>query len=185
MSLFKYIEEWAQDNKTTYKSLDFMGYPKYKVGNDGSVWSCCSGGGVYKGWHQLKSVSSCGRMLVNLNKDGKDKTYAVHRLVLFAFVGPPPSGLEGCHYDGNHKNNQLGNLRWDTPKANEADKKRHGTDNTGERNPSAKLTESDVREIRALYAEKKFSMNGLARKYGVALGTIAPLLHRQTWKEVM
>src|SRR5690625_5937469 len=28
----------------------------------------------------------------------------VHRLVLMAFVGPPPEGTEGCHNDGDASN---------------------------------------------------------------------------------
>lgn len=50
----------------------------------------------------------------------------VHRLVLEAFVGPCPSGCEGCHYDGNPANNIVSNLRWDTTKNNCLDKRRHG-----------------------------------------------------------
>lgn len=51
----------------------------------------------------------------------------VHRLVLEAFVGPCPEGMEGCHGDGDPTNNSLGNLRWDTATSNQLDKVRHGT----------------------------------------------------------
>lgn len=51
----------------------------------------------------------------------------IHRLVLEAFVGPCPEGMEACHNDGNPANNHLGNLRWDTPSANNYDQVRHGT----------------------------------------------------------
>lgn len=50
----------------------------------------------------------------------------VHRIVLEAFVGPCPEGMEGCHNDGNPGNNRVGNLRWDTRSANHFDKMRHG-----------------------------------------------------------
>lgn len=51
----------------------------------------------------------------------------VHRLVLTAFVGPCPDGLEGCHDDGMPGNNHVRNLRWDTRGNNHLDQVRHGT----------------------------------------------------------
>lgn len=45
----------------------------------------------------------------------------VHRLVLEAFVGPCPAGMEGCHRNCDPSDNRLINLRWDYPKANVAD----------------------------------------------------------------
>lgn len=50
---------------------------------------------------------------------------SVHVLVLQAFVGPRPPGQQGCHNDGNPKNNLLTNLRWDTPSGNYSDRKKH------------------------------------------------------------
>lgn len=52
---------------------------------------------------------------------------AVHRLVLLAFVGPAPDGMECCHCDGNAANNRIENLRWDTHLENMRDLVRHGT----------------------------------------------------------
>lgn len=70
-----------------------------------------------------------GRMLVGLCRDNQHKTVKVHLLVLLAFVGPRPDGMYGCHNDGDLANNTLGNLRWDTPSANNYnyDAVRHGT----------------------------------------------------------
>lgn len=50
----------------------------------------------------------------------------VHHLVLEAFVGPCPAGLEGCHNNGVSDDNRLINLRWDTRSANQLDAVRHG-----------------------------------------------------------
>lgn len=53
----------------------------------------------------------------------------VHRLVLESFIGPAPSEEhDGCHGDGDRANNRLGNLRWDTKKANAADRVRHAAE---------------------------------------------------------
>lgn len=50
----------------------------------------------------------------------------VHHLVLEAFVGRCPEGLECCHDDDDGTNNHLGNLRWDTQSANMYDRVRNG-----------------------------------------------------------
>jgi hypothetical protein len=68
-----------------------------------------------------------GRAQVDLYREGARTTVEVHRLVLLAFVGPCPVGEEGCHNDGDHTNNRLSNLRWDTRRENNLDAVRHGT----------------------------------------------------------
>jgi hypothetical protein len=45
--------------------------------------------------------------------------------VLPAFVGPRPDGTLGCHWDDDHENNDLSNLRWCTPLANAHDRARN------------------------------------------------------------
>ncbi len=86
---------------------------------------------------------------IRLGKGGVFKTFYVHHLVLTAFVCPMPDGKEGCHGDGNKRNNRLSNLRWDTRKANHADKNIHNTQTCGMRHPKAKLTDDLVFQIRA------------------------------------
>ncbi|WP_084501480.1 NUMOD4 motif-containing HNH endonuclease [Nocardia xishanensis] len=70
---------------------------------------------------------SSGHLHVALNAPDKSiKTRRVHQLVMLAFVGPTPEGLEICHNDGNHENNRLDNLRFDTHAENMRDVIRHG-----------------------------------------------------------
>lgn len=71
-----------------------------------------------------------GYLRAKLTRDAKSKLIMVHRLVLEAFVGPCPDGLEGCHGNGIPDDNRLDNLRWDTHESNMADR-----DQTGQRNP--------------------------------------------------
>jgi hypothetical protein len=68
-----------------------------------------------------------GRLRIKLKGGGRVQHYKVHTLVLTAFVGPRPDGMECCHNDGDCTNNHLSNLRWDTPSENAFDKVRHGT----------------------------------------------------------
>ncbi len=65
--------------------------------------------------------------MVCLSREGQNHPRLVHRLILLAFVGECPDGLQACHYDGDKSNCRLSNLRYDTPKGNAADKVRHGT----------------------------------------------------------
>lgn len=69
-----------------------------------------------------------GRLFVVLVR-GDDTRWnvPVHRLVLLAFVGEPPAGTEACHNNGDHLDNRLCNLRWDTKSANTLDAVKHGT----------------------------------------------------------
>lgn len=70
-------------------------------------------------------------MIIQLSRGGRSKEHAqfplVHKLVLEAFVGPRPPGLEACHNNGDGTDNRVSNLRWDTHKANMADQFKHGT----------------------------------------------------------
>lgn len=55
------------------------------------------------------------------------KEYAsVHSLVMAAFVGPRPGGMDVCHIDGNPVNNHLSNLRYASHSANMRDITHHG-----------------------------------------------------------
>jgi hypothetical protein len=57
---------------------------------------------------------------------GRGNGFTVHTLVLNAFVGPAPEGMECCHNDGVASNNLVSNLRWDTRSENVLDCFRHG-----------------------------------------------------------
>jgi hypothetical protein len=117
---------------------------------------------------------------------GQLRVRYVHHLVLEAFVGPRPGKMQGCHNDGNPDNNSLSNLRWDTPKGNQSDRVKHGTDTRGERNAHSKLTEDDVRAIRETYARAVPGRDcrGLANKYGVSYPLVALIVKRKAWRHV-
>ena len=89
-----------------------------------------------------------GRVL-RLNMAGSDYLFVgfsrgrayVHQLVLEAFVGPRPARHQAAHGDGNPLNNTLANLRWATPKENEADKRLHGTLPVGTKSAQGRKTQ--------------------------------------------
>ena len=68
-----------------------------------------------------------GHLFLYLCREGKRKRWYVHTLVLTAFVGPRPDGMECLHGDGDPANNRVENLRWGTSSENTLDSVRHGT----------------------------------------------------------
>jgi hypothetical protein len=139
------------------------GYPGYRAGTDGSIWSCWKFSGARINepgtwsqtpcWHQLKPDPSRRRFRFRLRVGPNQyKKRFGHVLVLETFVGPCPPGLECCHGDGNEGNNRLDNLRWDTRQSNIQDKRKHGTLLLGSSHGNAKLTELDVLDIRTRHA---------------------------------
>jgi len=106
-----------------------------------------------------------------------NKTHIVHALVLAAFHGRRPDGLECRHLDGNKLNNAAFNLTWGTSKENGQDCVRHGTALRGEDNPAAALTENQVREIRNTTTYQHV----LAAKFGVSQSTIGRARRGVSW----
>lgn len=85
---------------------------------------------------QKFTVAEKGYMIVSV----KGVLKRVHRLVLLAFIGPCPEGMEVCHNDGNPGNNKLDNLRYGTHQENMKDRLLHNT--------SGNITAEQAREIR-------------------------------------
>ena len=117
-----------------------------------------------------------------LQYQGRKKNFAVHRLVLLAFVGPCPNEMEACHNDGDCTNNRLENLRWDTRKANWQDARIHKTALIGESSPKAILTAEEVIAIRVLYS-KRISIKSLAQFFHVSSGAVAKIVSGTAWKD--
>ena len=120
-----------------------------------------------------------------LKRPGERKTVYVHRLVLDAFVGPCPEGLECRHFpDPDTSNNRLDNLSWGTRVQNHADKRSHGTSPTGERHPMAKLTAEDVRKIRQLRSTGQ-TLERIAQQFGVTWSNVWAIVQKRTWRHVL
>jgi hypothetical protein len=172
------------NSTTTYR--DIPGFPGYRVGDDGSVWSCrlmgCRAGigDVWRLMKPSKEKHKHGHLHVLLRRDGKYVTRGVHQLVLAAFVGPCPPGMQGCHFpDRNPENNRLDNLRWGTPHDNASDAKFHGTNLAGERSPQAKITVATVRRIRSLAGV--LTQREIAAEVGLSQQTVCKIINRERW----
>lgn len=166
---------------------DIPGFPDYRIGDDGSAWSrrrIGRRGGTSVEWRRLKALwNRRGYLYHGLRRDGRNLPVTVHKLVLQAFVGPRPEGMEACHRDGDRTNNSLSNLRWDTRRANTDDRTAHGTCPHGEGHYLAKLTEERVREMRRLHAEG-WGYKRLAKEFKLNESTARSAVIRETWKHV-
>lgn len=85
-----------------------------------------NGGRKAPGGHRAVRLTRC-------IPEEKPVVKLVHRLVLEAFVGPCPDGMEGCHWDDDPDNNHVSNLRWATRSDNEFDKVRNGNHHAARR----------------------------------------------------
>jgi hypothetical protein len=125
-----------------------VGYEdRYEVSNMGRVF------GLFAGVLMRPAKNSAGYPMVNLKRNGTTKGALVHRLVLAAFVGPCPAGMEACHANGVRSDSRLSNLRWDTGSSNHDDRVRHGTAVRGEKAPQSTCTEQQVLRLVAQIAD--------------------------------
>lgn len=158
----------------------------------GDAWREVSNHGRLRTWRPMGGtrVKRMSHPVVLSNKPSIDGYVRVsfgagrhrylHRLVLEAFAGPCPQGMEACHNNGIRSDNRWPtNLRWDTPKRNHMDKLRHGTQRRGERQGNAKLTADAVATIRASRTSKD-----LAGLFGVTTKTIKSVRRRATWRHL-
>lgn len=72
------------------------------------------------GWNILKNTNKKGWYfnVVLINKNGKNLSVKLHRLVAEAFIPNPNNYPTINHKDGNKQNNNVENLEWCTPKQN-------------------------------------------------------------------
>lgn len=72
---------------------------------------------------------SYGYEIVTLSKEGKHKTFTIHRLLAVAFLGHIPCGYTVVvdHIDNNFKNNSLDNLQLITHRENLSKDKKGGS----------------------------------------------------------
>lgn len=113
--------------------------------------------------------------------DGRIET--THRLAWLLTYGAIAPGLFVCHHCDNRTCCNPVHLFLGTAADNHADMVNKYRNPRGETNGSAKLTWTQVREIRARFAQGGVSYTALAREYHVNEATIRPLIKGQTWKE--
>jgi hypothetical protein len=106
-------------------------------------------------------------------------TQGGHRLVCELTHGPSPTKDHyAAHSCGNRTCIAPAHLRWATPTENQADRLLHDTHGRGLRHPNNRLTEADVRAIRAKPDQKGVE---LAVEYNVGATTISAIRSGKIW----
>lgn len=140
---------------------------------------------VYGGQEVKPAISPNDYLYVMLHRPQQTKQNRryVHRLVLQAFVGPCPDGMQAAHGNGIRSDNRLANLRWTSIKDNHADKRTHGTMVRGEMAPRSRFTEQCVRrmhDMRACGANQK----DIGTWFGTTQSIVSAILRGRNWGHV-
>lgn len=102
-------------------------YEASSLGNVRSLARLDGRGRRIRARHLSQWTHPSGHRIVKLSKNGEYRLGKVHRLILLAFIGPPPDKHEALHGDGDPGNNRIENLTWGTRSQNQYDRVRHGT----------------------------------------------------------
>lgn len=122
-----------------------------------------------------RSITASGYPLVQFD----ERAIVGHRLVCWDTYGPPPfDGAQAAHSCGVKRCVNPRHIRWATRQENEADKKRHGTYQYGERNPAVKLSDAQVAAIRRGYAEG-VSRRTIAWYFGLSQGHVCNIINNK------
>lgn len=165
-------------------------FPAYSVSDHGRVRrdaiikGGCGSTRYPSGFLSQRPVSKYGHRCVTVCMNNKPATVLVHRLVAEAFLPAPAAGKRlVCHRDDDPTNNHYKNLFWGSHADNSAQmvrKKRHPR---GSAKVDAKLTESDVTDIRSRAASGDFQRD-IAASMGVSQSNVSLIVSRKTWSHV-
>ena len=109
-------------------------------------------------------------------------TLPAHRIVLEAFHGEPtPSERHASHLNGDRLDDRPSNLRWTSAAGNHEDARQAGRIPLGSRCGHSKLTEGDVRLIRAAPGPH----SQIARNFGVSNATVDHIRSGRKWRHVI
>ena len=111
------------DDEELFKPID--GYNNYIVSNFGNIKNSKSNR-ILKFKNHPK-----GYKMINLYKNGKFKSFLIHRLVGMAFLENPDNKPMIDHIDENKINNNVKNLRWATNQENQCNQSKYKNNTSG------------------------------------------------------
>ena len=166
---------------------------KYEVSNDGLVFSN-DYNHTGKRRELRQYLDDDGYPYVFLTIDSKRYKRMVHRLVAELFLIQPSSEYEVNHKNGIRSDSRLENLEWVTHKENiihgwECNGRKHSEKQlvmtsermSGEKNIKAKLTKSQVEELRELRKDGA-TLKDLSKMFGVCVSQVSAIALGRSWK---
>lgn len=114
------------------------------------------------------------------------KSHGAHRVAFFLKNGSFPAKSEICHRCDNPPCCNPDHLFIGTHLENMRDmfSKNRRTSAKGEKHAAAKLTEHQVVELRARYANNEGSMEALGRDYGITRQSAYLIISRKSWPHI-
>ena len=153
----------------------------YEVSNLGRYRRAKPGFGTSVGKVLKLHANNRGYQYAQPCKDSKKRNLLIHRLVMEAFIGPCPDGIQVNHKDGDKSNNRLDNLEYMTQSENMVHGREMGLFRPirGEERCNSILTEENVHEIRRLVGKE--TPKEIAARFGVSRGLIYNVIHGKRW----
>jgi hypothetical protein len=129
--------------------MEIEGYNNYLIYETGDVFN------NKKNRFLKPSKMKNGYIKVELCKNGKQKTFKIHRLVAEYYIPNPENKPEVNHIDGDKCNNSVENLEWNTRKENMNSFQILKTNNTsGIKNISYHKTNNSYLYKKTIYGKK-------------------------------
>ena len=172
----------ATSGSVAVQYRDIADFPGYKFGDDGSVWSAWRGKRLTNEWTRIAGwIGEGGYRRVMLT--GR-RMYLIHRIILLAFIGPCPDGMQCLHLNSIKTDCRLSNLKWGTREENMDDVRNRKANPRGEQHYRCKLTDDYVREIRRRYESGGVFQRELAVEFGVTCRTVGRIVNGEQWNHV-
>lgn len=161
---------------------------QWEIDDQGRVWRVCVRTGLKAGGSHLvpcerrrvEHRTPLGYLQVRAMIDGRRLHSGAHRLVWQHIHGDIPPGHEINHSNGLKDDNRPGNLLCGTAGENVVHAHQGGLiDQSGQKNPSAKLTDNQVAQIRLAYAQGGHTMESLGQRFGVSFKTVSKIVRGQ------
>lgn len=164
---------------------DVVGFENYQVSNMGRIYS------KFTNKYRKPVLHKSGYYHIALQaKDGAKRFKMIHCLVMAAFVGPVPDGMEVDHVNCDKADNRLINLEYVTPNENIRRAIKNGRiGRIGIDNPRATLTEDEVRQIRLLLHKVKIGESNMQHKdiaalFGIKKNTVGNISSGGAWSHI-
>lgn len=149
---------------------------EFKVDEQGRVWRIAFRGKSCEP-RRAEHRTELGYLQVRRMINGRRIHVGAHRLVWTYFNGPIPDGMQINHKNGIKDDNRPENLELSDPSTNASHAHRSGLkDQSGQRNPAAKLSDREVAQIRLAYAQGGYTQAELAKRFGVSYQTISKIV---------